>query len=247
MPVQRKVFRVEEMGPVVTPAAHPAVAAVGGNNGGPASNLHQQEVLRELKALRDLIERRESAFALDAALKSDDLRELRDETSAIARAISRTKQEIAALQASDHGGSATRRAARELDAVVEDTERATQKILDAAEAIDEAANSLSASLKNGQEQSLALDIQDRVIGIFEACNFQDLSGQRISKVLATLKFVEDHIARMMEIWGGIRGFKSTEAVVTGAAHDSRLVHGPKLNGDSGHVTQSDIDALFASK
>jgi chemotaxis protein CheZ len=233
MPVQRKVFRIEQMAPL----ARPPVAFAGGS----ASELHQQEILTELKALCDLMERRERAAPFGVgALKSNELNELKDETSIIARAISRTKQEIAALQASALNGLAPGRVARELDAVIEDAERATQQILDAAEAIDEAANSLSASLRNRQEQALAQDIQDQVIGLFEACNFQDLSGQRITKVLATLELVEDHIARMMEIWGGIPEIKPE----SGAA-GTPPVHGPKLNGDPGHASQGEIDALFA--
>jgi len=239
MPVQRKVFRIEQMGPLATPAAAFA--------GGAVSDLHQQEILNELKALGDMIKRRERAAPSEAgAFKPNDLRELKDETSTIASAITRTMKEIAALQASALDGLGPGRATRELDAVIEDAERATQQILDAAEAIEEAANSLSASLKNRQEQALAQDIQDQVIGLFEACNFQDLSGQRISKVLAALKFVEDHIARMMEIWNGIPEVKA-EIVTAGTVtpHNVRLIHGPKLNGDPGHASQSEIDTLFA--
>src|SRR5438046_1541611 len=99
MPVQRKVFRIEQMGPLATPAAAFTGAAV--------SELHQQESLTELKALRDLMERGERAAPFGAgALTPNDLRELKDETSAIARAIARTKQEIAALQASALNGLA---------------------------------------------------------------------------------------------------------------------------------------------
>jgi chemotaxis protein CheZ len=238
VPVQRKVFRIEQGGALAVPTAV--------FTGGAVSELHQQEILTELKALRDLIEQHERGAQIDTgAMKSNDLRELNDETSVIARAISRTRQEIAALQAGACNGIGSGRVARELDAVVEDAERATQQILDGAEAIEEAANSLSASLKNKQEQALAQDIQDQVIGIFEACNFQDLSGQRITKVLATLKFVEDHIARMMDIWVGIQSSKPNADA--GLVRDGRLVHGPKLKGDSGHASQSEIDALFAQE
>src|SRR5438874_2486342 len=72
----------------------------------------------------------------------------------------------------------------------------------AAAGIDDAADTLSASLRSEQEHALSSDIRDQVVRIFEACNFQDLSGQRIAKVLETLQFVEDRVARMMEIWGG---------------------------------------------
>ncbi len=77
--------------------------------------------------------------------------------------------------------------------MVSGTAQATQKILAAAEEIDQAADSLSAALKGRIEQGAAQDIRDLVIRIFEACNFQDLIGQRITKVMATLKPIEDQL------------------------------------------------------
>ena len=101
----------------------------------------------------------------------------------------------------------TARARRELHAIVGGTEQATQSILQAAEEIDQAANTLTASVKGSHDQGLAHDIQDRVVQIFEACNFQDLTGQRVAHVMATLKFVEEHVARLLTIWHGIEQFK----------------------------------------
>jgi len=238
MPAPRKVFRIEQMPAIGTPATLLQRGA----------GLPQQEILTELKALRELIERRTPAAPqVDAEqIPASGLRELKDETDTIARAIGRTKQEIANLHAGAFTGVGTARVTRELDAVAECAERATQQILDAAEEIEEAANTLSASLKRQQEQALAQDIQDHVIRIFEACNFQDLSGQRIAKVLATLKFVEDHIARMTEIWGGIDAFKDYAAAASAERDRARLVHGPKLDGEAGHASQADVDAMFHS-
>jgi len=155
-------------------------------------------------------------------------------------------QELASLHFGAFAEAGQGRASRELDAVVDSTERATQHILEAAESIDEAANTLSASLKHDQEQALASDIRDHVVRIFEACNFQDLSGQRIAKVLATLTFVEDRVARMLEIWGGRDALKDYAAGARIApVVDTTLVNGPKLSGDPGHVSQEEIDAMFA--
>jgi len=67
-------------------------------------------------------------------------------------------------------------------AVVGGTEEATQQILEAAEAIDNAASALSKVNTPDQQKLLSEEIQERVVSIFEACNFQDLTGQRISKV-----------------------------------------------------------------
>jgi chemotaxis protein CheZ len=124
----------------------------------------------------------------------------------------------------------------ELSAVVTGTERATQKILAAAEEIDSVANTLSAALKGKIEQNLAHDIQDLVIEIFEACNFQDLIGQRVAKVSATLRFVEDHIARVLD------EIKNPAAATR--RDGAQTLHGPRLDIDDGHASQGEIDALF---
>src|SRR5260370_254494 len=137
------------------------------------------------------------------------------------------------VQPASPAGGGGGRARPDLGGVRENPEAGAHKIPEAAEGIDEAANTLSASLKQEQEQALASDIRDHVVRIFEACNFQDLSGQRIAKVLATLTFVEDRVARMLEIWGGREALKDYAATaITEAKSETKLISGPKLTGDS---------------
>jgi chemotaxis protein CheZ len=131
------------------------------------------------------------------------------------------------------------RIAYELAEVAVSTEQATQKILGAAEEIDQATKTLSAAVTGKYEQGLVQDIQDVVIQIFEACNFQDLAGQRISKVLSILNFVEDHVARVLEDIA-----RESSAV---RRNGQQLLHGPRLENDSGHVSQTEIDAIFCSQ
>jgi chemotaxis protein CheZ len=250
MPVRQKTFRIEQMTPGGEPRDVPSDRVA---SAGASPTLQHEEVLTELKALRDLIEQRapalapeiESAGAMHDQITVGDLNKLKSETDSIHRAITRTMQELASLHFGTFAGAGQGRASRELDAVVDSTERATQQILEAAETIDEAANTLSASLKHEQEHALASDIRDHVVRIFEACNFQDLSGQRIAKVLATLTFVEDRVARMLEIWGGRDAIKDYAAgAIAEHKTETKLVNGPKLSGDAGHVSQEEIDAMF---
>jgi chemotaxis protein CheZ len=131
------------------------------------------------------------------------------------------------------GATPMTRIARELEEVLSSSETATQKVLAAAEEIDQVANNLSAALAGKFEYGLAQDILDLVIRIFEACNFQDVAGQRISKVLATLKFLEDHVNRVL-----------AEISNAAAAPRDGMLHGPRLAIDTGHVSQADIDAMF---
>ncbi len=96
-----------------------------------------------------------------------------------------------------------------------------------------------------QQRALSEEIQERVVSIFEACNFQDLTGQRISKVMGTMKFIEQHINEMMNIWGGVDAIKAhAPPIVDTREGDDKLLNGPKLDGDVGHASQDDIDAMF---
>jgi chemotaxis protein CheZ len=127
------------------------------------------------------------------------------------------------------GTDDTIRVRRMLDAACRDSEAATQKILDAAEDIDQTANNLSAALKGKIEQELAQDIRDRAVQIFEACNFQDLIGQRLAAVMTALTPAEQHIAPP----------RAPRAPTAAPA-----VHGPRLDSDRDHLSQAEIDVLF---
>jgi chemotaxis protein CheZ len=170
---------------------------------------------------------------------------LKVELDLIYDAINRTKREIAVLHGKSFSGEEMARVNGELGAVVGGTEEATQQILEAAEAIDQAASALTKVNSPDQQKLLTEEIQEKVVGIFEACNFQDLTGQRIKKVMTTMKFIENHITVMMDIWGGVDAIKAhTPPIVDTREGDDKLLNGPKLADDPGHASQDDIDALF---
>jgi chemotaxis protein CheZ len=242
MAAQRKVFRIEGVNGTrfgtATPGSH--------LNGDSA--LRYDELMNELRSMR-------SQLALPAPEMQNlvssyqsqiaEVHKLKNELDLIHAAIAKTKHEIATVHVTGFQGPEMVRVTHELDAVVNGTEQATQSILNCTEEIDQAANMLTASLKTEHEQGLAHDIQDRVVQIFEACNFQDLTGQRITKVVATLKFIETHIARMMDIWGGVEAFRdSYPEAIAEREGDRKLLNGPALEEDVGHASQDDIDALF---
>lgn len=236
MPEQRKIFRIEE---TLQGLSKPDDAEAA-----PSETAVHAEILAELRALRAAMESRAQAPAEPRPdIHSQEVRKLKIELDVIGDAIKQTRSEIVSLQDQGFDSSRVTRVIQEMDAVFSDTSGATDRILKAAEEIDENANALMGLLKGGHEQGLAQDIQDRVTAIFEACNFHDLTGQRISKVGATLKMVEDHLARMMEIWSVIERF-NVDAAQSAANGLDNLINGPKLASDSGHSTQDDIDKLF---
>lgn len=234
MAAPRKIFRIEE-----TSARRYAVPVDDDDQAGQ----RHAEMMGELGALRAMMAptRRPAArrpTAAPATTAPAESTRLSSELNLIHGAINGDGADVEETRVS---ASSMTRIARELEAIVHGSERATQKILAAAEEIDQVANNLSAALKGRIEQGLADDIQDIVIKVFEACNFQDLIGQRVAKVMARLNFIEDHIARVLD------EIKSEPLTPVTAAHDdAQLLHGPRLEGDSGHASQDDVDALFNS-
>jgi chemotaxis protein CheZ len=173
---------------------------------------------------------------------------MRSELDVMKTAITNTRDEIAALYRSENNGKGMRRAADELGAVVGSTERATSTLLTALEDIEANANILRAGNLGKGSQDKVDAILDRVIVAYEACNFQDLTGQRISKIVGVMSFVEEHLDRMITAWSGLDGFRDLFVADAGTVVDPdderSLLNGPKLDEDPGHVDQSDIDALF---
>src|SRR5262249_7933660 len=160
------------------------------------------------------------------------------ELSALNSAITRNMRELSAL-INEGNDQRMARAAGELDAAVEGMEAATQKILASAEVIDDCARALAAALSGDYHHGLTQDVQDQVVRIYEACNFQDLAGQRIGKVIALLIMIEEKLAAMIACNSG------TGARPPEAAPRTELINGPRLNGAAGHASQGDVDAMFA--
>jgi chemotaxis protein CheZ len=255
MPVHRKRFRIEEA--IVGNIAMPPEL------GGEIGPLHQ-EIMSELRAIRAQMAGLRAGTATDALGESvtqevaeaqalldtyraqiEQCEKLKIEIDLIYDAITRTKREIAVLHGKSFNGEEMAKVNGELGAVVGGTEEATQQILEAAEAIDNAATALSKVTSPDQQKLLSEEIQERVVSIFEACNFQDLTGQRIKKVMTTMKFIEHHITVMMDIWGGVDAIKAhAPHIADNREGDARLLNGPKTEGDVGHASQDDIDALF---
>jgi len=260
MPIHRRRFRIEEafVGDMPSPSA----------TDGEVGPMHR-EIMTELRAIRAQMAspgvaaagpsaaaetlgasvNREAAEAL-ALLETyraqiEQCEKLKVELDLIYDAINRTKREIAVLHGKSFSGEEMARVNGELGAVVGGTEEATQQILEAAESIDQAASALTKVNSPDQQKLLSEEIQERVVSIFEACNFQDLTGQRINKVMNTMKFIENHITVMMDIWGGVDAIKAhAPPIVDEREGDAKLLNGPKLQDDVGHASQDDIDALF---
>jgi chemotaxis protein CheZ len=175
--------------------------------------------------------------------KAAEVSMLKTELRALAVCIEHTKAEIAALRPKEADDDRLMAVTFELDAIVSSTERATEQILEASEKIESIGKEIRAHAADSYVGRLVEDINDTVSAIFEACNFQDITGQRITKVVKTLKYVEARINAMIEIWGPENiADVSPKIFEEHKDDDSKLLNGPQLENQG--ISQDEIDKLF---
>lgn len=169
--------------------------------------------------------------AMQAFFGSIDLT-LHDELRYISAYIKQTRTEISNLRPNDLSGDRIPGAGAELHAVVKHTAEATHTIMAAAEDVMGADTS---DTKAYQEY-----VSGKMMEIFEACTFQDITGQRIRKVVDTL----DHIEKRLERFAEVMGVEDAALVETDADRHKRdnILNGPALNGPE--VPQDEIDSMF---
>jgi len=163
---------------------------------------------------------------------------LRHELQDMSASIAQARREIAAIRPKESGNDRIATAANELDAIVMSTERASIEILGAAERIMEALPELRAA---GAAAPACDLIEHEVMGIFTACSFQDLTGQRTTKVVNALRYIEQRILAIMEIWS-IEGADPADlpAGPVDSRPDAHLLNGPSADG----VDQDEVDRLL---
>lgn len=168
-------------------------------------------------------------------------------------AIERTKEEISKIKLESEDNNHFSAASDELDAIVSSTENATQSILEASEKIQDMTDKLRAS---GAEDTACDTIEEMAIEILMACSFQDLTGQRINKVVKALHYLESRVNKMIRIWGVDLSDEEERTKFASKADphaleddhlidkrpDAHLLNGPQMDGEG--VAQEDIDALF---
>jgi chemotaxis protein CheZ len=161
------------------------------------------------------------------------------ELVAMSEAIARTRREIAQITPARKLDAHLTNATEELDNVVGATEAATSEILQAAEEIQEVAWTLR---ERGNEVELCDMLDQRATEIYTACSFQDITGQRTAKVVQTLRFIEQRINAMIEIWGVDDIVPRLAAIESMAEEDQHLLDGPQRGGHA--LKQDDVDLML---
>src|SRR6185312_11717298 len=154
----------------------------------------------------------------------------------MSEAIARTKAEIAAIRPSEDNFGTISNATIELDAIVGTTEKATSEILAAAESVQEIAWTLR---EQGTDTAICDQLDALMTQTYTACSFQDLTGQRIGKIVNVLHFLEARIEAMNLIWGK---HETPAASPEASTAEISLLNGPALPGEGLH--QNAIDNIL---
>jgi chemotaxis protein CheZ len=174
----------------------------------------------------------ESLQTFFSTMDASVYRELRE----IADYIQSMKQEIGALQANDLKETRIPAAGQELGAIVQATEAATNTIMECAESLMAADTSDPAAYR-------AL-VEAKMLIVFEACSFQDITGQRIAKVVETLQHIEERVTRFASAvrTADFEGATTDEERARAERRERLLLHGPQSPGKA--IAQNDVDAMF---
>jgi chemotaxis regulatin CheY-phosphate phosphatase CheZ len=190
----------------------------------------------DTQVLLDAIGRLEQAVAgARIAQEADPFRaSLREMASAIAR----TKTDIASIHAIEHEQSRLFEASEALDAIIRTTEQATSDILAAAEHIQESAWTLR---EEGVNADLCDELDRRATEIYTACSFQDITAQRIAKVIQTLRYLEGRINAMIAVWDRTEAALPPESETPEPSYP--LAPEPRAND----LDQSEVDNMIVDE
>jgi len=139
--------------------------------------------------------------------------------------------------------AATRNSGLELEAVVQATEAAANQIMEAAEAIGD-------WLRVGSRDAGSLEIvASKLNSIFEACSFQDLTGQRIRRAIQHLQHVETMLTEIspQQENVAVRGavVASPDRVQADVDRVFSMMRQDAASGDSAPgLAQDDVNRMF---
>jgi chemotaxis regulatin CheY-phosphate phosphatase CheZ len=205
----------------------------------------QSELVERLQGLADRLAQEISRLGTLQTARSDgqQLAMLQAEMDSMGRLIANTRAEISGLLPIGTPKSCLTTASDELDSVVVATERAAVEIMVAAEHAQDAVLRLRAARLPGASAADLDAIDGAVMDIFMACSFQDLTGQRIRKVVQALSYIEQRVISLSALWR----HEAAPADPGVAAWETRA-HGHLLNGPCAHgLQQQAIDALLLAQ
>ncbi len=172
---------------------------------------------------------------------ANDTDDLKAQLNGLLRYIQRVRVEIAAMSNPSDEEHQFASMGDQLDAIVAATEKATDTIMAAMERNNHLVEALRDKV-DGKAAKAALDkIAENSNEVFEACSFQDITGQRVNKVVKSITYVEERVNALVEVWGK-EELDKVEVQIIEKSEDEKLLAGPQLEGKG--LSQIEIDALF---
>ena len=170
---------------------------------------------------------------------------LRSEILNLFQYVRRLREEIGCLAQQPEGQTRFEKMSDQLDAILFSTDEATHTVLEDFETISSTAEELREISDPAKVEGLCDRITEKSMEGMEACSFQDLTGQRISKIIRSLRFIEERVDAMMEICGreGIEALINELPSDNEDLKDGVTLQGPPLPGEA--VSQDEIDKLFS--
>ncbi len=168
---------------------------------------------------------------------------LKKELSGLFLYIQRVRQEIAAISRPAEEDVGFESMGDQLDAIVKATEEATNTIMEAMEKSSATIAELRKTITDPKQLALLDDLENNGQDVFQACSFQDITGQRVSKVIKSVTYVEEKVNALVDVWGKEELEKVEVKVTEEKTDDEKLLHGPALESEES-FSQSEIDALF---
>lgn len=212
---------------------------------------------RAVKAVDQVVAAAKTVKRINKAATSKDASapmNVYSELERLAAYIDAAKREIADIRPQDVKEEYLPGATDELDAIVEATADATNTIMDSCDVIE--------GVMADVNEAVAAKLMGATTHIYEACTFQDITGQRIGKVVTALKNIEERIDALVLTLGDEnikpqkenaksepagaknKGTKNKDAKGKKNITDADLLEGPQL-GDKAK-SQAEIDDLLAS-
>ncbi|MDD9900844.1 MAG: protein phosphatase CheZ [Alphaproteobacteria bacterium] len=192
--------------------------------------------LKERPYSRDEVVRIIQSVMTNVGNETELTQKLQEELQVLHDYIESMRAELAQMRSIEISHNHIPTATDELDAVVDETAKATGTIMDACDEIEK--------IGEGVSDEQRAQLTDVITRVYEACSFQDITGQRITKVVKTLKNIEAKVADILSAFGhGAPGAYGKAPAVKEQEGSGTLLNGPQVGGPA--VNQAEIDKLLA--
>lgn len=130
----------------------------------------------------------------------------------------------------------------QLAAVVESTEEASNAIMTTVDQMGVMLAEVESRTTDPETQELLGRLSGLAASIYEACAFQDLTGQRLARVVKLLKFVEGRVNSIIAMWGVAELQRVVASLKSDRSPEEAFLSGPQRKGQG--VSQAEVDRLF---